>query len=75
MDDLILWLLPAEIQKMLLAYMRNRQIFIGKRKAMSCDWPFVYFPGGFISLLFGDYTNIHMKISVYTPLTVENISS
>ena len=42
---------------------------------MSCDWPFVYFPGGFISLLFGDYTNIHMKISVYTPLTVENISS
>ena len=53
--------------------MRNQQIFTGKREALSCDWPFVYFSGGFVSLLFGDDADVHMKISVCTPLTVENI--
>ena len=32
-----------------------------KGKAKSCfrDWPFVYFSGGFISHLFGDFANTH----------------
>ena len=29
------------------------------------DWPFVYFSGGFISHLFGDYANINMWKSDY----------
>ena len=45
---------------MLLAYMRNRGIFIGKSEALLRDWPFNYFSGGFISHLLGDHANINM---------------
>ena len=49
----------------LLAYIRNRRIFIGKAKRCFRDWPFVYFFGGSISHLFGDYVNINMWKSDY----------
>ena len=32
----------------------------GKAKSCFREWPFVYFSGGFISHLFGDYANINM---------------
>ena len=43
------------------------EFLLGKAKRCFRDWPFVYFSGGFISYLFGDYANIkrgksdHMK--------------
>ena len=41
---------------------------VREEPAKSCfrDWPFVYFCGGFISHLFGDYTNINMWKSDHT---------
>ena len=46
---------------------RTWEFLLGKAKRCFRDWPFVYFSGGFISYLFGDYANIkrgksdHMK--------------
>ena len=34
------------------------EFLLGKAKRCFRDWPFVYFSGGFISYLFGDYANI-----------------
>ena len=36
------------------------EFFKGKAKRCFRDWPFVYFSGGFISHLFGDYANINL---------------
>ena len=40
--------------------MRSRRILMGKAKRCFRDWPFVYFSGGFISHLFGDYAYINL---------------
>ena len=41
------------------------EFFKGKAKRCFRDWPFVYFSGGFISHLFGDYANINLRKSDY----------
>ena len=38
----------------------SANFFKGKAKRCFRDWPFVYFSGGFISHLFGDYANINL---------------